>query len=221
MSFRSQISPFFPPPCTFSSFFSFRFSLFFRLNLHNPLTLWAHLFWPAQDSPPKSSVYTVESWPHTSRDIMCLEPAVGDKCSASDAPDTSDDDEPHFYRLSFSISLGSAAWITISSTLRTRTVAWGRSWKDFCFLCLLSFYVSYLVLYLFFIGTACIPMGGLHLPRKSHLLFVCFIATQIIVWSELVGHAAYSWGVLFHHPELYIICFLRSKMCVSSYVCGM
>jgi hypothetical protein len=62
-------------------------------------------------------------------------------------------------------------------------------------------------------------MEGLHHPRKSHLLFVCFIATQILVWSILVGHAAYSWGVLFHHPELHIKCFLCSKMlCPRMYV---
>ena len=28
------------------------------------------------------------------------------------------------------------------------------------------------------------------------------------MWSILVGHAAYSWGVLCHHPELHTVCFL-------------
>jgi hypothetical protein len=33
-----------------------------------------------------------------------------------------------------------------------------------------------------------------------------FIPTQNLVWSILVGHAAYSWGVLCHHPELHTVC---------------
>jgi hypothetical protein len=37
-------------------------------------------------------------------------------------------------------------------------------------------------------------------------LVVFFIATEILL-SILVGHAAYSWGVLFDRSEFHIVCF--------------
>ena len=65
--------------------------------------------------------------------------------------------------------------------------------------------------------------------NKHHALFslhvcVCFFFSQHLLWSILVGHAAYSWGT-FHNPELHIMCF-RVQRCVRTrmwyvLVCGM
>jgi hypothetical protein len=94
--------------------------------------------------------------------------------------------------------------------------------RGFAFVLLFFFflvYVSYLFLCLFFIGTACIPMEVLDLPRKSHLCLLCFIATQNLVWSILVGHAPYSWGVLFTILNyISYVFFVQRCVCPRMYV---
>jgi hypothetical protein len=62
-------------------------------------------------------------------------------------------------------------------------------------------------------------MEVLDLPRKSHLCLLCFIATQNLVWSILVGHAPYSWGVLFTILNyISYVFFVQRCVCPRMYV---